>query len=113
MAKIMGLMVDTKQSEDFDMSTFGEFDAQRKVITLFYETSVPLDSTTLYVLAHELRHAYQYLTGYYSEFWRFSVGIGPKPDISVLEEIERDADDYAVKYLKGRGIRIPTTCKIP
>jgi len=106
-AKLWGVTVGTKTTEDFDMTTFGEFDATNRHITLYYEKELGMNAFTLFTLAHELRHAYQFLVGMHQDYWRFAQGIGPKPSEEVRDDIEADADEYAIAYLKGRGIRVP------
>lgn len=106
-AKLWGITVGTDTTEDFDMTTFGSFDATSRHITLYYEKELGMDAATLFTLAHELRHAYQFIIGMYQDYWRFAQGIGPKPSEEVRDAIEADADEYAIMYLKGRGIRVP------
>jgi hypothetical protein len=105
MSKLMGVQVETRESSEFTRSTYGEFNDG--TITLFYEKEFVIDKETLFTLAHEFRHAYQKLTGFRKEYWYFVDGLGDKPPAEIKDEIEADADEWAVAYFKGRGIRIP------
>ncbi len=107
LSKLLGVQVYAKQTDDFDLTTLGLFDPSERHILIFFEKEIKKDATTLFTLAHEFRHAYQWLTNMYADYWTFSIGIGSKPSVELRNEVEDDADRWASAFLKGRGIRIP------
>jgi hypothetical protein len=107
LAKLMGINVRSQSTEDFDLTTYGSYDADDRTICMYYEKEITPDAATVFTLAHELRHAYQHLTGRFNDYWFFVIGMGPKPPIEVKNALEADADDWALKYCRGRGIRVP------
>jgi len=107
LCKLIGVSVVGKESQEFDLSTYGNFDPIDRTIHLYYEGTLTISATVLFTLAHEFRHAYQYYTNMHPEFWAHVCGVGPKPDASIKDALEADADEYAAMYLRGRKIRIP------
>lgn len=112
LCNLVGVSVVGKQSEDFDLDIYGNFDPIEKTIIIYFENEPKITATVLFTLCHEFRHAFQYFTNMHPEYWRYICGYGPKPDTSVKDAIEADADAYASMYLKGRGIRVPKNCKV-
>jgi hypothetical protein len=111
LCKLIGVAVNGEKSEAFDLENLGNYDPLASCITLYFEDTFKMTASTLFTLAHEFRHAFQYKTDMFPEYWHYVCGYGVKPDTSLKDALEADADRYATFYLKGRGIRIPKDCK--
>jgi Zn-dependent peptidase ImmA (M78 family) len=106
-ANLIGVNVIAEKSDDFDVDTLGAYDPFTKSISLYYGDKITKDAETLFIFAHELRHAFQHATGLFSDFWMFALELGDRPSTELKDAMEDDADEWATAFLKGRGIRVP------
>ena len=86
---------------------YGIFDAGMRQIIIYKDRTASITPSTIFSLAHEFRHARQYLEMYQPSYWIYAIAATGKVRQDVKDEIERDADAYAETFLLERKIPVP------
>jgi hypothetical protein len=86
---------------------FGDFVASEMKIYVYKDRTVPFSAIHAFVLAHEYRHLRQYIELKYPQHWLFQIGAVEQTPTQIKDELETEADEFAIQFLKERKIRVP------
>jgi hypothetical protein len=102
-----GCHVEFVTPTEIPQEIFGGFVTSEMKIYIYKDRPVPINAGHAFVLAHEYQHLQQFLTMKHPQNWLAQIGAIAQTASSIKDDLEKDADEYATKFLKERGMRVP------